>query len=132
MPVVLHTAEPVGHPYPGKGTVGPAEAAALCTHHPELKVVFAHMGGGLWLYELMPEMATILQNAWYDTAALPFLYAPSVYRAAWAAGLGKKILFGSDFPILRWNRHARHIEAAGLSPEQLSALLADNADRFFQ
>jgi len=132
MPVVFHTAEPVGHAYPGKGTVGPAEAVALCTHHPELKVVFAHMGGGLWLYELMPEMATTLQNAWYDTAALPFLYGPAIYRAVWAAGVGEKILFGSDFPILKWPRHARHIEAAGLPPEQMAALLAGNADRFFQ
>lgn len=130
MPVVFHTAEPVGHPYPGKGTVGPKEAVELCTNHPELKVVFAHMGGGLWLYELMPEMAVVLQNAFYDTAAAPYLYGSPVYRAAWAAGLGGKILFGSDFPIVKWPRHARQIEAAGLAPEQLSALLSGNADGF--
>lgn len=131
IPVVVHTAEPVGHDYPGKGTVGPAEAVAFCSNHPELKVVFAHMGGGLWLYELMPEMGTLLQNAWYDTAALPFLYAPAIYRAAWAAGVGGKILFGSDFPIMKWDRHARHIEAAGLTGEQEAALLGVNEERFF-
>lgn len=131
IPVIFHTAEPVGHEYPGKGNVGPREAAMLCSNHPELRVVFAHMGGGLWLYELMPEMAKILENAWYDTAALPFLYDAAVYRSAWAAGVGRKILFGSDFPILKWGRHSRQIEEAGLTPEQQESLLAGNAGRFF-
>jgi predicted TIM-barrel fold metal-dependent hydrolase len=131
LPVVLHTAEPVGHDYPGKGTVGPKEAAIFCANHPELKVVFAHMGGGLWLYELMPGMSTALQNAWYDTAALPFLYGPAVLKAAWAAGVGNKILFGSDFPILKWPRYDSHIQASGLAEEQVEDLLGGNASRFF-
>ena len=49
MVLLFHTAEPVGHDYPGKGNVGPREGAQFCMNHPEAKVVFAHFGGGLWL-----------------------------------------------------------------------------------
>ena len=45
--LLLHTAEPVGHDYVGKGNIGPKEAAVFCSNNPELKVIFAHLGGGL-------------------------------------------------------------------------------------
>ena len=98
--VLWHTAEPVGHGYAGKGNVGPKEAAAFCIHHPEVKTIFAHLGGGLWLYELMPEMRLYLSNAWYDLAALPWLYEGTVLKAIQSAGVLDKFLFGTDFPIL--------------------------------
>lgn len=127
--VLLHTAEPVGHAYPGKGTVGPKEAWSFCSNHPELKVIFAHWGGGLWLYELMPEMALDLENAWYDTAATPFLYRPDVFRSAAAAGVGHKILYGSDFPLLAWPRYRRMMDEAGLSGDLMEAICSGNAGR---
>lgn len=125
--LMLHTAEQVGHDYPGKGTAGPKEAAAFCLNHPGLAVVFAHMGGGLWQYEMMPEMKICLQNAWYDTAAVPFLYDAAIFRAVFAAGVGHKILYGSDFPLLRIKRFKRMLGEASLSPEEESALLGGNA-----
>jgi hypothetical protein len=125
--LMLHTAEQVGHDYPGKGSAGPKEAAAFCLNHPGLAVVFAHMGGGLWQYEMMPEMKICLQNAWYDTAAVPFLYDAPIFRAVFAAGVGHKILYGSDFPLLRIKRFKRMLGEASLSPEEESALLGGNA-----
>lgn len=125
--LLLHTAEPVGHAYPGKGTVGPKEAWGFCSNHPEVKVIFAHWGGGLWLYELMPEMALALQNAWYDTAATPFLYDPAVFRTAMASGAGGKILYGSDFPLLGWPRYRRMMEEAGLSQDEMERITSGNA-----
>ncbi|KUK56839.1 MAG: Amidohydrolase family protein, partial [Synergistales bacterium 53_16] len=125
--LMLHTAEQVGHDYPGKGTAGPKEAAAFCLNHPGLAVVFAHMGGGLWQYEMMPEMKICLQNAWYDTAAVPFLFDAAIFRAVFAAGVGQKILYGSDFPLLRIKRFKRMLGEASLSPEEESALFGGNA-----
>jgi hypothetical protein len=117
----------VGHDYPGKGKAGPTEAAAFCLNHPGTAVVFAHMGGGLWQYEMMPEMKIYLQNAWYDTAAVPFLYEASVFRAVFAAGVGHKILYGSDFPLLGMKRYRRMLDEAGLDPEEEAELLGGNA-----
>lgn len=128
----FHTAEPVGHDYDGKGNVGPKEAAQFCVNHPDVKVVFAHFGGGLWLYESMPELKKALRNARYDTAAWPFLYDAKVLSAAWAAGTGKKLLFGTDWPILDLPRFVSRIEGSGLSDEEQSDFLAGNARAFLE
>ena len=103
--LLIHTAEPVGHDYAGKGKVGPKEIVEFCTHHPESKVIFAHWGGGVWLYEHMPEIKRILKNARYDTAATPFLYDSAIYKTAFAAGVADKLFYGSDFPLLRIKRY---------------------------
>ena len=114
--LLVHTAEPVGHDYPGKGKVGPKEIIEFCTHHPELKSIFAHWGGGVWLYEHMPEIKRILKNARYDTAASPFLYDSAIYKTAFTAGVAEKLLYGSDFPLLRIKRY------------QTETLLSENKD----
>lgn len=129
MPLCVHTAEPVGHDYAGKGSVGPREAAAFCAHHPETTVVFAHFGGGLWLYETMPEMRLCLRNAWYDTAAWPYLYDANVMSAAQAAGVLPKMLYGTDWPILDRTRCEKRLAACGLSESERAALTGGNAVR---
>ena len=47
------------------------------------------------------EVKGVLQNVWFDTAASPFLYQPEMYRVAGEAVGFDKILFGSDFPLLK-------------------------------
>lgn len=123
----VHTAEPVGHDYAGKGNVGPKEAAGFCINHPDVKVIFAHFGGGLWLYESMPEMRLYLRNAYYDTAAWPFLYDEKVLDAAKAVGVMDKILYGTDWPILDAKRFETRIKASNLSEDEKYALLCSNA-----
>jgi len=125
--LMLHVAEQVGHDYPGKGDVGPNEAAAFCANHPEVQAVFAHMGGGLWTYETMPGMKVVLQNAWYDTAAAPYLYSPDVFRAAVAAGAGGKLLYGSDFPLLGAERYEKMFASSGLDEAALAGIRGLNA-----
>lgn len=125
--LLLHVAEPVGRDYPGKGGMGPGEAAAFCENHPEVQVLFAHMGGSLWAYETMKCMKMILENAWYDTAAAPFLFGPEVFRAAVAAGAGDKILYGSDFPLLCADRYEKMFFASGLDDDALSKIRGGNA-----
>ena len=127
MPLCVHTAEPVGHEYAGKGDVGPKEAAAFCVNHPQTTVIFAHFGGGLWLYETMPEMRLYLHNAWYDTAAWPYLYDASVMAAAKAAGVLPKMLYGTDWPILDRTRYEKRLAACGLNEAESTALTGGNA-----
>ncbi len=124
--ILFHTAEQVGHQYTGKGNTGPEDAAAFCINHPQIKVVFAHFGGGLWAYESMPEMKLALSNAYYDTAAWPWLYSHKVIEGIFAAGAGSKILFGSDWPILEYGRYERLLSQTFLSQEQREMLLCGN------
>ncbi len=131
MPLRVHTAEPVGHAYAGKGSAGPREAAAFCAHHPENDVIFAHFGGGLWLYETMPELRLYLRRARYDTAAWPFLYDASAAAAARAAGVADKMLYGSDWPILSRKRYQTRLDAYAAGGG-LEALTGGNARRFLE
>jgi len=110
LPVMVHVNEPVGHRYPGKTDVGLRQIERFVENSPGLRVVLAHWGGGLPFYEAMPELRKKFRNVFYDTAASPFLYDQSVYRAALALGLGGKIVFGSDFPLLPPSRYMPHLE----------------------
>ncbi|MDR1977651.1 MAG: amidohydrolase [Synergistaceae bacterium] len=125
--VLWHTAEPLGHEYAGKGNVGPREAAAFCVHHPEVRVIFAHLGGGLWLYEQMPEMKLYLSNAMYDLAALPWLYEPGILKAIESAGVAGKFLMGTDFPLLDSSRYKKAMSASGVGEDAARRINRDNA-----
>lgn len=128
--VLWHTAEPVGHAYVGKGNVGPKEAAAFCMNHPEVKTVFGHLGGGVWLYELMPEMRLYLSNARYDLAALPWLYEPAVLKTIESAGVAHKFLMGTDFPILDSSRYEKMFVASGIGAQTAERIARTNALEF--
>ncbi|MGB9867218.1 MAG: amidohydrolase family protein [Bacillota bacterium] len=131
MPLMLHVNEQVGHVYPGKTNVGPVQAWEFARKHPGLNIVYPHLGGGLPFYELMPEVAKDLENVWYDTAAVPLLYKCNVYRVLKEAGVLRKTLFGSDFPLLGYERYKRQITEAGLSSEESEAILSRNALSLF-
>ena len=126
-----HASEPVGRTYAGKGTITPEILYPFILRYPELKIVLAHWGGGLPFYALMPEVKASLQNVFFDTAASPYLYAPSVYRQALDIVGETKIVFGSDYPVVSQGRLLREIEAAGLGEKASSAIMCGNARRIF-
>ena len=129
LPLLLHANEPVGHDYPGKGDFGPEACVACAGMYPGLRLVFAHMGGGVFLYEAMPELRRTLADVYYDTSAVPFLYDPAVYRAAEASAGGHKLLFGSDYPLLSPARYREGLSV--LSPGAEAAVRGGNARRVF-
>ncbi|MDR1965674.1 MAG: amidohydrolase family protein [Synergistaceae bacterium] len=128
--VLLHTAEPVGREYPGKGRAGPREAYAFARNHPELRIVMAHWGGGLFMYESLPDARLALRNVRYDTAAAPFVYDSKIFSLCGAPWVRDKILYGSDFPLLRYPRYKEMMDASGLAPEAADRIGSANALRF--
>ena len=106
--VLTHSSEPVGHAYPGKGTATPSELEALLMAFPENKIVFAHFGGGLPFYALMPEVKQALGNCYFDTAAAPFLYDTDIYGQLRGL-IGSNLIFGSDFPLVPQERALIHL-----------------------
>jgi len=127
--LLLHTSEPVGHLYPGKGEATPDVIYSFITHFPDIKLVCAHWGGGMPFYALMPEVKEAMANAYFDTAASPFLYSEKVYRQVIDLAGAEKVLFGSDYPLLPRKRFFREIASAGLSPEEREMVLSGNACR---
>ncbi len=131
LPLLLHVNENVGHHYTGKGDISVKEAALFASAHRELVIIFAHWGGGLPFFELMPELREKLGNVYYDTAAGPFLYDKSIYRVAREIGVLDKILLGTDYPLLSPKRYLRELEESGLVPEELKKICGENARRLF-
>ena len=129
MPVLMHASEPVGHGYPGKGTVTPDLLMALVNAFPNNTFIFSHFGGGLPFYGLMPEVKSALKNVYFDSAAFPFLYRPEVFDVAARAIGAEKILFASDFPVVTQQRALKEFEGSGLDPAQSRLVRGANAMR---
>jgi predicted TIM-barrel fold metal-dependent hydrolase len=132
-PLLLHASEPVGHRYPGKGTATPDHLLTFLAENQELAVVFAHWGGGLPFYELMPEVAALTQKVVYDTAASSYLYRPAVFRAVLDIVGAERVLWGSDHPVLGMGRFLRRTRRdASLRNAEADLLLAGNARRVYR
>lgn len=121
--VMLHTAEPVGRDYPGKGRTGPGEAYIFARNHPELRIVMAHWGGGLFLYESSREARVVLKNVRYDTAASPFVYDSGIFDVCGMGWTRGKIMYGSDYPLLRYPRFERMLDESSLEDDAKRDLL---------
>ena len=126
-PIVIHSSEPVGHLYPGKGDTTPEKIVGFVQNFPESKIVLAHWGGGLPFYELMPEISNSFAQVYYDTAASPFLYKSNIFEAVISIVGRKKILFGSDSPLINPNRILKQIVKSRLSISEQRSILAGNA-----
>jgi predicted TIM-barrel fold metal-dependent hydrolase len=127
--LLIHASEPVGHEYPGKGSLTPTLLYPLITTFPEVSIVCAHWGGGLPFYALMPEVKRALKNVCFDTAASPFLYSPQIYRQVTQLVGDDKVLFGSDWPLLSPGRLLKEINSLNLPQETKYLILAGNAQK---
>ncbi len=140
VPMLLHTNEPVGHTYPGKGRLPLADIYALIKTMPNLRLILAHWGGGFPFYELMREVRNAAANVYYDSAASPLLYSPQIFRTVIDIVGSDKVLFGSDFPLILYPKRQTEpdyapflseIRDVGLPEETLANVMGGNAQRVF-
>ena len=128
LPVLIHTNEPVGHYYPGKTPNTLEQIYRLVRKFSNNKIVLAHWGGGMFFFNLLKkEVKEYLKNVYFDTAASPFLYYPQIYQIAIQIIGKNKILFGSDFPLLKPARYFKEFEKAGLSKDEIKSICGNNA-----
>ena len=128
LPVMLHTNEPVGHQYPGKAPNTLRQIYTLVRRFPENRIILAHWGGGIFFYHLLKkEVKDAFKNVYYDTAATPYLYDTAIWTTACAIAGADRILFGSDYPLLKPSRYHAEIEAAGVGVEDRRRILGGNA-----
>jgi predicted TIM-barrel fold metal-dependent hydrolase len=131
-PLLMHTNEPVGHHYPGKQEITLKQIENLIKRYPDNKIILAHWGGGIFFYVLLKkELKEALKNVWFDTAASPFLYDPAIYKTAGSIVGYEKILFGSDYPLIKPGRYFKEIDTAGVGPENIAKIKGNNASRLF-
>ncbi len=105
----------------------------LLKTYPSNRIVLAHWGGGLFFYGLMKkEVKDVLNNVWFDTAASPYLYAPDIYRVAGEIVGFEKIIFGSDYPLLKPGAYLKEMESANLSAQSIKRIAGENAARLLR
>lgn len=128
LPILIHASEPVGHSYRGKGGTTPERLYGLLRLAADVPLILAHCGGGFAFYELMPEVAALTEQVYYDTAAAAYLYRPAAVARLHDLAPGR-VLFGSDYRLLSQRRMLRYVREAGLPPEALAAVRGGNAAR---
>ena len=131
LPTLIHASEPVGHQYPGKGKATPERVYQFIRNFPENIIICAHWGGGLAFYGLMPELPDELENVYFDSAASPLLYRPEVFSVAAQTIGADKLLFGTDYPLIRHRRLLAQVGTSGLDAADRLAILGGNAARIF-
>lgn len=127
MLVLSHCSEPVGHLYPGKGDVSLQDVITFLTAFPDVRFIAAHWGGGLPFYTLMPEIRRVTAHVWYDTAATVYLYRSNIFPSTIPMVGADRILFASDYGLLKQRRIINHIRQSGLAEPILTQILGENA-----
>jgi len=127
IPLLLHANETVGHDYPGKTDVPLQNIEKFVMNNPDLKIILAHLGGGIFIYETMKEIKMSFRNVYYDTAVIPYLFDARIYDVIKALGICTRVLFGSDYPILPPSRYFKSLNASALGEEEKSMILGLNA-----
>ncbi len=113
MPVNLHVTDPDSREYPGRVDTPLADFLAIAEDFPGTNLILAHWGGGLaWA-----KRALALPNLWFDTAASPLLYGPAVWKKA----PPRRVLFGSDYPLVLYPKAGAQAEFAGIIREAEAA-----------
>jgi predicted TIM-barrel fold metal-dependent hydrolase len=130
--LLFHVSEPVGHRYPGKRGLDIGPFYDFVYSHPAVRVVGAHLAGGLPFYAHMPEVRKTFANLSADTAAASLLYGPEVHQAIIALLGPGALVFGSDYPLLSQSRSLRRLQEAGLEPPALERVLGANASRLLR
>jgi len=120
--LLFHVTEPAGHDYPGKRGLSLESFYRFAVAHPDVKIVGAHMAGGLLLHEPPPEA-----SVYADTAALRLLYEPALLAEAATGPWAAQLLFGSDFPLVAQSSALADVREAGLDSAALARVLGGNA-----
>ncbi len=110
------------------GLSNPMLLDPVAADFPDLQIIMAHPSVP-WQDEAL-SVATHKHNTWIDLSGWSPKYFPeSLVRAA-NSYLKRRVLFGSDFPLLMPDRWVRDAAAAALfKPEVLPGIMKDNAAR---
>ncbi len=96
LPVNLHVTDPssVTGNYPGRVETPLVDFVLMAQVFSKVNFILAHWGGAWWR-----QGARMPGNVWFDTAASPLLYAPTVFAEGVAACGADRVLWGTDYPL---------------------------------
>ena len=109
------------------GLSNPILLDPVAAHFPDLQIVMAHPSVP-WQDEAL-SVATHKHNTWIDLSGWSPKYFPAELVRHANSILKRRVLFGSDFPLLTPERWMRDAEQTALKPEVMPGILKDNAAR---
>jgi predicted TIM-barrel fold metal-dependent hydrolase len=127
LPLCVNTGIP-GPPIPGE-VQNPIHLDRVCVRFPELKLCMIH-GADPW-WDIAIRMLIKYQNLRLMTSAWSPKRLPESLLHFMRTRGQDKIIFGSDWPVLRQHRVVPEARALDLPPEVLDNYLYRNAEKFF-
>ena len=97
---------------------------------PELRIVAGHIGAP-WTQEII-SLATKFPNLYIDTSAYKATRFPADFVEFMRGRGARKVMFGSNYPMLTASACLEGAEALGLSEEVKQLYLSENARRVFK
>ena len=116
--------------YPRRSVGRPISLDAVACDFPELKIVGIHIGIP-WTDEMIA-MAWKHPNVFIGADAHSPKYWPESFVRYIDSYGQDKVIFGTDFPVLQFERTRKEVEALGLRPEAKRKFLRDNAVRIYK
>jgi len=110
----------------------PIYAEDVAKDFPELTIVLAHGGRGWW-YDAAAFLALMRQRVWIEISGLPPRKLPEYYAGHDLDRLGRKFIFGTDWPGVPGIRsNAEAVADLGFSDDVLTRILAGNAQAVYR
>ena len=116
--------------YPRRSVGRPITLDAVACDFPELKIIGIHLGVP-WMDEMIA-MAWKHANVFIGTDAHSPRYWPASLIHYMNSYGRKKVIYGTDFPVLAFERTREEFEALDLKEESKRAVLRDNALRIYK
>ncbi|WP_444947713.1 amidohydrolase family protein [Micromonospora ureilytica] len=133
VPALFHTGQTgIGAGTPGGyglrlGLSNPILLDPIAADFPDLQLIMAHPSVP-WQDEAL-SVATHKHNTWIDLSGWSPKYFPAELVRYANSVLKRRVLFGTDYPMLTPDRWLRDVQATDLKPDVLPGILKDNAAR---
>ena len=116
--------------YPRRSVGRPICLDAVACDFPELKLIGIHVGIP-WTDEMIA-MAYKHRNVFIGSDAHSPKYWPESFVRYIDSYGQDKVMFGTDFPVLQFERTRKEVEALGIRPGPMRKFLRDNALRLYK
>ena len=133
VPALFHTGQTgIGAGLPGGygfrlGLSNPILLDPVAADFPKLQIIMAHPSVP-WQDEAL-SVATHKHNTWIDLSGWSPKYFPTELVRYANSILKRRVLFGTDYPMLTPDRWLRDFEGTDLKPDVIPGILKDNAAR---
>ncbi|MCZ2108564.1 MAG: amidohydrolase family protein [Dehalococcoidia bacterium] len=108
----------------------PVHYDEVAFHFPELRLIMSHCGQP-WTAEAISVMTHWDNVSMSATSVAPKYWPPELIQFINTRGR-EKMLYGTEYPTIQWERSRAEIEALGLRPEVTPGFFVENARRVFR